>query len=335
MNGRPARARSSGGSGSGAWRAGTATRCYICCMGARHAVVALVVAGSTAATWGSTALAAGWTGTVHVTEHVRESRIADSESDRTATWQVAGSRQRERSAGRHVWTNPASWTASERGLLRTGPSWCPQYIVNSSGSGSAGSHGPGAVSSETLVVRLDLRNRTYSVSLLPTRTFPIKIEQFDCASGAVTREDFDVRSPASNTRPLGVRPLPAHFARTRRVTGYAEEVDAGFPSRTLDTVAWDLTLDEPGFDVVPPQTILRRTPAARTTSRAATFRFGATERRSTFECRLDRGPWARCAAPKAYRGLARRTHVFRVRATDANGNRDQTPARYVWRVTRP
>jgi hypothetical protein len=69
----------------------------------------------------------------------------------------------------------------------------------------------------------------------------------------------------------------------------------------------------------------------------AAFRFVATERRSTFQCKLDRKRWRRCRAP--YRAALRATrkpksHIFRVRATDRAGNTDPSPARFRWKVKR-
>jgi hypothetical protein len=60
--------------------------------------------------------------------------------------------------------------------------------------------------------------------------------------------------------------------------------------------------------------------------RRATFTFGSTEAGSHFQCKLDRKPFAPCSSPKTYRKLKRRKHTFQVRAIDAAGNVDATPA---------
>lgn len=62
-----------------------------------------------------------------------------------------------------------------------------------------------------------------------------------------------------------------------------------------------------------------------------TFRFVSSIPGSRFQCKLDRRPWRRCASPKHYTGLARRFHVFRVRAT-VFGRVDPTPARRSWTI---
>jgi hypothetical protein len=69
-----------------------------------------------------------------------------------------------------------------------------------------------------------------------------------------------------------------------------------------------------------------------TGSTSATLFFAATEEGSSFECSLDDGAWATCTSPKSYLGLALDTHEFSVRATDAAGNVDPTPARREWTI---
>jgi hypothetical protein len=52
---------------------------------------------------------------------------------------------------------------------------------------------------------------------------------------------------------------------------------------------------------------------------------------TTGQCRLDRGRWKRCASPKTFLGLALGRHVFRVRATLANGHRSSVN-RFEWTI---
>jgi hypothetical protein len=82
----------------------------------------------------------------------------------------------------------------------------------------------------------------------------------------------------------------------------------------------------------PETTIGAGAPASGTTSTSASFNFSASEQGSTFECSLDGAPYAACTSPKEYTGLAAGAHEFRVRAKDANGNVDSTPATHSWTI---
>lgn len=85
-------------------------------------------------------------------------------------------------------------------------------------------------------------------------------------------------------------------------------------------------------DTSPPNTTITSHPPANSGRSAATFRFSSSESGSTFECRLDGGSWRSCSSPRTYNGLAVGPHVFLVRARDAAGNIDPTPAAWNWAI---
>ena len=91
-----------------------------------------------------------------------------------------------------------------------------------------------------------------------------------------------------------------------------------------------LTFGNPDFNA--PQTTIDSQPDATTTNRNASFSFSSDEAESTFECSLDGGAFGACSSPKAYSNLAIGEHEFRVKATDASGNTDGSPAAYEWTI---
>jgi CSLREA domain-containing protein len=89
---------------------------------------------------------------------------------------------------------------------------------------------------------------------------------------------------------------------------------------------------EPPVDTTAPETTIDSGPSGTTTNTGATFAFSASEAGSTFECSLDGAVFAACTPPRSYAGLAVGNHEFRVRAEDAAGNVDTTPATRTWTV---
>jgi hypothetical protein len=81
-------------------------------------------------------------------------------------------------------------------------------------------------------------------------------------------------------------------------------------------------------DTTPPHTTITAAPSGTIGTAEATVEFGA-EGAASFECRLDSAAataWAPCSSPATFTGLADGPHTLEVRATDAAGNVDPTPA---------
>lgn len=92
-------------------------------------------------------------------------------------------------------------------------------------------------------------------------------------------------------------------------------------------------------DSTPPDTSIDMDslPANPTKSNSAIFTFSGTDNVTPvgnlrFECRLDGAAFAICTSPKAYEGLLDGKHTFEVRAIEAAGNVDATPASHSWTV---
>jgi len=89
-------------------------------------------------------------------------------------------------------------------------------------------------------------------------------------------------------------------------------------------------------DSTPPQTTVDGHPSGLANSATAEFRFSAADPGGSgvgsFQCRLDAGDWEGCASPARYAGLSEGDHEFQVRAIDAAGNVDDSPAVFGWRI---
>jgi hypothetical protein len=89
------------------------------------------------------------------------------------------------------------------------------------------------------------------------------------------------------------------------------------------------------IETVPPDTTLDSTPSNPSNSSSAGFSFSGTDSGSGvagFECQLDGGSFSACTSPQSYSNLSDGSHTFQVRAVDAAGNVDPTPASFTWNI---
>ena len=86
------------------------------------------------------------------------------------------------------------------------------------------------------------------------------------------------------------------------------------------------------YDTTAPATTIDSQPNALDNSADAAFSFSSNDPGATFECKLDAAPFASCSSPKSYSALTDGAHSFQVRATDAAGNSDATPANFDWTI---
>jgi large repetitive protein len=100
---------------------------------------------------------------------------------------------------------------------------------------------------------------------------------------------------------------------------------AGNLDPTPDTRSWTV-------DTVPPETTIVGKPATPTNNSTAAFTFSASEA-GTFQCKLDLEPdFTECGATATFTSVNDGEHVVTVRARDAAGNVDPSPASYTWAV---
>jgi Hypothetical glycosyl hydrolase family 15 len=91
----------------------------------------------------------------------------------------------------------------------------------------------------------------------------------------------------------------------------------------------------PPGDTTAPETTITSAPAGTVRSASASFAFAANEANARFQCRLDGSAFGTCTSPVTYTGLASGSHTFAVRAIDAAGNTDPSPATHSWRAKPP
>jgi outer membrane protein OmpA-like peptidoglycan-associated protein len=132
--------------------------------------------------------------------------------------------------------------------------------------------------------------------------------------GNVTFEcSLDAAAFAACADPVGLTGLAegAHTLKVRATYG-------GLHDASPATISWQV-------DTTAPDTAI----AASIRKNAATFDLGGGD---SYECRLDGGEFAACADPVSFSGLADGPHTLEVRARDAAGNVDATPAVHAWTV---
>jgi peptidoglycan/xylan/chitin deacetylase (PgdA/CDA1 family) len=106
----------------------------------------------------------------------------------------------------------------------------------------------------------------------------------------------------------------------------------GTPMRNDKKWSFTTAATPPPPDTTPPDTTIGSGPSGTVSSTSASFTFSSSESNSTFGCALDGGAFTSCTSPQAYTGLANGSHTFSVRATDAAGNVDATPATRTWTI---
>lgn len=163
--------------------------------------------------------------------------------------------------------------------------------------------------------------------------FAVKGVNTSCASfDSTTTGSTPIVNDAFEYMPSsGVR-FKGSFPAVQQAQGTVS-IKLSFPySCTSEEVPWTASTPTPPPDTTPPNTKIKSGPKGTVHSKKATFRFAATEPGSTFQCKLDKKKWSPCKSSKTYKGLKDGKHVFKVKATDAAGNTDPTPAKRSWRV---
>jgi large repetitive protein len=87
----------------------------------------------------------------------------------------------------------------------------------------------------------------------------------------------------------------------------------------------------PPTAAAPPNTVLKKKPRKKTAKRKTKFKFVSDQPGSSFQCKLDKKPFKACRSPWKKKVKPGR-HTFQVRAINAQGIADPTPAVFKWTV---
>jgi hypothetical protein len=104
------------------------------------------------------------------------------------------------------------------------------------------------------------------------------------------------------------------------------------PPRNNAATPTEKSCGGPGNPSGSPNTKIKKRPKNRSHDTTPTYRFKATEAGSTFKCKIDHKKCRKCKSPKTYHGLDPGKHVFKVKAIDADGNVDKTPAKDKFKI---
>ena len=156
--------------------------------------------------------------------------------------------------------------------------------------------------------------------------FELRVGGSDCTTGVLLDAGSYGSTPSQRTSAVGAADL-VEGANTLRLclTDSASNRGSATTSLSKDTSA--------------PTTTIDTHPDALTASASAEFTFSGGDSGgsgvASFQCRRDStadADWQPCASPKSYASLADGSHAFQVRAIDAAGNADASPAAFSWTI---
>jgi CSLREA domain-containing protein len=87
-----------------------------------------------------------------------------------------------------------------------------------------------------------------------------------------------------------------------------------------------------GAQSIPQTKIFKGSKGKKFAGATVAFKFESSVAGSSFQCKLDGGPFRKCHSPKVYTGLKPGKHLFAVRAANSAGQPDPTPAKLKFTV---
>src|SRR5438876_4684830 len=211
-------------------------------------------------------------------------------------------------------SSPKTYTGLSEGLhtfsvravdisTNTGPPASQSWTIDLTPPGTTIDSGPSATSNSTLAAF------TFS-SADAGASFECKLD----GPGATTGSYSACASPASYSSLSD-----GAYTFSVRAKDSAGNVDPSPPTRSFS------------IDTAPPNTSIDSGPSGATTDTTPSFTFSSGDGGASFECKLDgpgatTGSYTACTSPNSYGPLADGSYTFLVRAKDAAGNLDPSPA---------
>ena len=115
---------------------------------------------------------------------------------------------------------------------------------------------------------------------------------------------------------------------TMRVRAVEDSDPAALKDPTPPARTWTV-------DATAPDTTITAGPSGKVAVQTAQFSFASDDPAAHFQCKLDSEEYDACTSPINLAGLTEGEHTLFVRAVDAAGNRDETPAEGAWVVSVP
>jgi hypothetical protein len=151
---------------------------------------------------------------------------------------------------------------------------------------------------------------------------------------------FDTVSALPVTYECALDPLPGEplefssCEATHLFEGLLEGEHELYVRAVNELGTFDATPAHHEWTIIPLDTFIDSAPDEATESTSATFEFSSNyPGQVTFECLLDDAlVYEPCTSPLTYTGLIHEEHSFFVRAKDADGNVDLTPAEWEWAI---
>jgi uncharacterized repeat protein (TIGR01451 family) len=190
---------------------------------------------------------------------------------------------------------------------------------------------PAATNGSTITFTIQLTNTAASAPALgvvvtdavPAGTTFASADSGGLVAGGVVTWNIGTVGPGQNASVSFTVNVAADATVTNQATATYR---AWATTRTVQTNATSTIRD-----ATAPDTSIVSAPPASGTGTSAVFDFASTEPDATFECSLDGAAFATCPDPSTL-SVAVGAHTLAVRAVDAAGNADPTPATHSWTV---